>query len=387
MTISAGNYAFGPENATLRVKTGRRGAAAKAGHDLVIEVGAWQATLGINADGTGALGLTADAKSLQVVEGSGGAKPLGDRDRADILKSIDRYVLKGHTIVFRSTEVSTSGDGLAVSGELTIRGAKQPVSFTVSNTDEAVSGGLRIDQRRWGIKPHSALFGAMRVDEHVAIEVEGRLPRVPATPTGAHDGSSESTSPPTRSDALPTPGTAASAGGIMQQHDARTPQPPVSGASEDVGASAIGPAASDTEGAVTGTAHNPLDELGLDAKTTQYILATLLHSERPVIDAVRVTGYDPYSKDASGWLLVTGRRIVVIKEKLIGGPEHREILWSDVVRVGEPSSGSALATLVVRTRAGDWRFAIHASDGNDSDRLKLLGMAMGVASRMQIPGK
>ena len=36
---------LGPENGTLTVRTGRGGAAAKAGHDLVIEVERWSATL------------------------------------------------------------------------------------------------------------------------------------------------------------------------------------------------------------------------------------------------------------------------------------------------------------------------------------------------------
>ena len=45
MAIEAGTYKLGPRNATLRVKTGRSGAAAKAGHNLEIEVGSWEATL------------------------------------------------------------------------------------------------------------------------------------------------------------------------------------------------------------------------------------------------------------------------------------------------------------------------------------------------------
>ena len=36
---------FGPDNGSLKIRTGRTGGAAKAGHDLVIEVESWQATL------------------------------------------------------------------------------------------------------------------------------------------------------------------------------------------------------------------------------------------------------------------------------------------------------------------------------------------------------
>ena len=50
MSIEPGTYTLGPENGTLSVHTGRSGAAAKAGHDLLIEVDAWGATVEIGAD-------------------------------------------------------------------------------------------------------------------------------------------------------------------------------------------------------------------------------------------------------------------------------------------------------------------------------------------------
>ena len=73
---------LGPENGTLTVRTGKGGAASKAGHNLVLEVQRWQGSLTPEE-----VTLTADARSLRVVSGSGGISPLGDdekrRDRAD----------------------------------------------------------------------------------------------------------------------------------------------------------------------------------------------------------------------------------------------------------------------------------------------------------------
>ena len=43
MPIQAGRYRLGRDNATLSVLTERAGAAAKAGHDLVIRVTSWEA--------------------------------------------------------------------------------------------------------------------------------------------------------------------------------------------------------------------------------------------------------------------------------------------------------------------------------------------------------
>ena len=50
MSVRSGTHRLGPERGTLSVHTKRGGAAAKAGHDLVIEVGSWSATLTLADD-------------------------------------------------------------------------------------------------------------------------------------------------------------------------------------------------------------------------------------------------------------------------------------------------------------------------------------------------
>ena len=70
MPLPPGTHAFGPENGILAVRTGRTGAAAMAGHDLVIDVTAWQARLEVGEQIS--LVLDADATSLRVREGTGG---------------------------------------------------------------------------------------------------------------------------------------------------------------------------------------------------------------------------------------------------------------------------------------------------------------------------
>src|SRR6185312_7369197 len=99
----------GPENGTLTVRTGKGGAAAKAGHNLVIEVQRWQGSLTPDA-----VSLEADARSLKVVNGSGGISPLGDEEKAGISQTIDEEVLKGTPIAFRSTDVRRDGDRIDV---------------------------------------------------------------------------------------------------------------------------------------------------------------------------------------------------------------------------------------------------------------------------------
>lgn len=147
----------GPADATLTVKTYREGVAAKVGHDLVIEVTRWSATI---AD-DGAVELSADPRSLEVREGLRGAKPLSDRDRREIHKNIEEKILVGsHPISFRGT-----ADG----GELTMAGTTRPV--TIERTPDG--GRASLTQSDWGIKPYRGLMGALKVRDEVEVIVSG----------------------------------------------------------------------------------------------------------------------------------------------------------------------------------------------------------------------
>lgn len=154
-------------NATLIVRTRRAGAAAKAGHDLLIEVTRWHATLTDDA-----AELTADPRSLRVRSGSGGISPLGDAEKAGIAQTIDDEVLKGAAIAFRSHSVTRNGDTIEVAGELQLAGTTRPLTFTLR--DGGRSGSARIKQTDWGMKPYSALFGTLKVADEVEVAIESR---------------------------------------------------------------------------------------------------------------------------------------------------------------------------------------------------------------------
>jgi hypothetical protein len=63
MGLPTGIHRFGPDNASLQVKTYREGVAAKAGHDLIIDVTRWDATVEV-ADVGWTVELNADPRSL-----------------------------------------------------------------------------------------------------------------------------------------------------------------------------------------------------------------------------------------------------------------------------------------------------------------------------------
>jgi polyisoprenoid-binding protein YceI len=177
VSIQAGTYRLGPDNATLAVRTKRSGAAAKAGHDLVIHVTGWDATLVVADDPAGtSIELTADATSLRVQEGTGGMQALGDDDKTSIHQTIDDEILRRQDITFRSTGVEADGDMLRARGDLTIVGNTQPVEFDlVSGDGGEVSGSAVVTQTAFGMKPYSALFGALKVKDEVQVVLEGHL--------------------------------------------------------------------------------------------------------------------------------------------------------------------------------------------------------------------
>jgi hypothetical protein len=179
MRLSAGTHELGPDTARLVVKTYREGVAAKAGHDLIIDVRQWRATLEVGEDPSqSSLQLHADARSLYPSEGLRGIKPLSDKDRGEIRKNIDEKVLGGEPITFRSSGVEAADGGrLSVRGELTIHGQSRPASFDLSvSADGHVTGTAPLVQSEWGIKPYRGLMGALKVRDSVEVVFDGSLP-------------------------------------------------------------------------------------------------------------------------------------------------------------------------------------------------------------------
>jgi polyisoprenoid-binding protein YceI len=154
---------YGPDTGSLEVHTYREGVAAKVGHDLIIEVTKWAAS-----DDGGALELTADPRSLVVREGKRGVKPLTDKDRASIVKTIESDILGAQEIVFRSTSV----EGGDVKGDLTIAGRTEPVELDLEREGERVRATIPVVQTRWGIKPYRGFMGALKVRDDVEVVLD-----------------------------------------------------------------------------------------------------------------------------------------------------------------------------------------------------------------------
>jgi polyisoprenoid-binding protein YceI len=177
VSIPAGTYRFGPENGTLAVYTGRTGAVARAGHDLLLHVTGWEGTLEIGADtAPSRLEVHADGGSLKVQQGTGGMQALDDDDKANIEQTIDDEVLRRDQITFRSTEVAAADGGLRVTGDLTLLGHTAPLVLDIAVGDGALTAAAVVRQTDFGMKPYSALFGALKVADEVRVSLAAAWP-------------------------------------------------------------------------------------------------------------------------------------------------------------------------------------------------------------------
>jgi hypothetical protein len=150
MALTPCSHRFGPDNASLQIKTYRGGVAAKAGHDLIIDVTRWEATLDL--DGS-TVELSADSRSLQVREGLRGVKPLTDKDRADIRSNIDdegpRRAADHVPLELRPA----ARRRLVVEGDLTMAGSTRPITAQLDLGDDGrLSGVIPLTQSAWAIK-------------------------------------------------------------------------------------------------------------------------------------------------------------------------------------------------------------------------------------------
>jgi len=176
MTVVAGRHRLGPERGRILVRTFRDGLAAQAGHDLTIEATRWSGELDVNDDLSPAgLDVRVDLGALVVREGSGGVKPLTDRDRREIAVTARKVLGAGQhpEAVFAADAFKPVNGGGEISGTLTLRGQERPLRLHVSQTGaDRYHAEAQVVQSDYGIKPYTAFLGALRVRDAVDIAVD-----------------------------------------------------------------------------------------------------------------------------------------------------------------------------------------------------------------------
>jgi polyisoprenoid-binding protein YceI len=154
---------------------------AKLAHDLILSPTKWSGTLNVDGDNPGASSaeLTIDARSIEILDTVGGMMSLSDKDRKKIAKNMEEDVLhtnKFPELTFESTSVSGSAPNFNVAGNMTVVGTTRPVNVSLNVNGTQVTATTSISQRDFGIKPFSAMMGAIKLRDDVDFELKLDLP-------------------------------------------------------------------------------------------------------------------------------------------------------------------------------------------------------------------
>ena len=187
MAVHAGRHQLGPDHGRIILHTFRDGLAAQAGHDLTIEVGRWSGELTVNdALSPAGLQVQIDMGSLIVREGTGGIKPLTDRDRREIAVTARKTLGADRhpEASFTATDFKAGEDGGGtITGTLTLAGVARPLQLQVTATGpDRYHATTTVVQSTYGIKPYTGFFGALRVRDAVDVDVDVDLSQPDGAP-------------------------------------------------------------------------------------------------------------------------------------------------------------------------------------------------------------
>ncbi len=110
-----------------------------------------------------------------------------NEDRDKHLKSPDFFdVAKFPTMTFKSTKVEKAGDGLKVTGDLTMKGVTKPVVLTVAgptgevkdpwgNTRRGLQARGKVNRQDFGVTWSKAVEAGPVVGDEVTIEIDAEL--------------------------------------------------------------------------------------------------------------------------------------------------------------------------------------------------------------------
>ncbi|HEX2047019.1 MAG TPA: YceI family protein [Acidimicrobiales bacterium] len=153
---------------------------AKLAHDLTLRATQWSGTLNVDDSPAGCSAmLTVDPRSIEIVEARGGVKSLSDKDRRDIDKNVNEKVLetgKFPELKFESTSCHGSEPNFKAAGNMTIKGTTKPVDVDINVNGTTVTARTSISQKDFGIKPFSAMMGAIKLRDDVDFELTVNLP-------------------------------------------------------------------------------------------------------------------------------------------------------------------------------------------------------------------
>jgi hypothetical protein len=165
-----------PTQAETQVFTFKEGLLSSMAHDLRLKVTRWNLTWDSEAK---VLEGAWDAGSLLVDcvmrDGREAAGVLGAKDLDKIAKTVREEVLavaRHPQIRFRSTRVAADGpDVWVIDGELELHGVRRAVSARATRAADRWVAEVALHQPEFGIKPYSAMLGALKIKPAVRVRV------------------------------------------------------------------------------------------------------------------------------------------------------------------------------------------------------------------------
>lgn len=146
-----------------RVSVFVEGMLTSFGHDATLRVTSLSLDVGDDD------GITADFDpgSLKVVD------DISDSNRRDIERNAEKSLepRKYPKIQFRSMSVVRDGDRARIEGDLTLHGVTNEISLDARDDGQRWHAKIVLDQRKYGIKPFSAMLGALKIKPDIEVNI------------------------------------------------------------------------------------------------------------------------------------------------------------------------------------------------------------------------
>lgn len=173
------------DTAQCLVFTWKEGVLSRVGHDLALRATRFEVDVerapGDPPHPGPSVRAKFDATSLAVQGALRGGDPeqvdrdaLSAGDRRDIERNLAREVLEVQRhpeITFTSTRIVRAGEEWRVEGELYLHGHHRPLAFPVHAAAGCWVAEVRLHQPDWGIRPYSAMLGALKVKPDVLVRI------------------------------------------------------------------------------------------------------------------------------------------------------------------------------------------------------------------------
>jgi polyisoprenoid-binding protein YceI len=168
-----------PEDAVLcEVLTRREGVLSAVGHDLRIRAtrSSWEVDRAQRR-----VAATIETASLHVVcamdHGRDAPEALSDADRQMIDRAMRDDVLEARRFpeIRVQAAFEGTGDSVVVKGRVTLRDVERPFEARASREGNWWSASCVIDQTAFGIRPYTAMLGALKVRREVEVRVRLRI--------------------------------------------------------------------------------------------------------------------------------------------------------------------------------------------------------------------